>query len=141
MGCRNATDRQTKAAFRFVGDAVKPGQITRLLGIEPSEAHEKGAPVAAHPERKHPTGLWMLKSSLSPDQQLQEHLGELLAILLPKDREVRAVVQTGIAATFYCALFATCPDYDGYFALRPDMLRAIAELGAELEVHVYCLGG
>jgi len=70
--------KEVIVTFRFVGDNVNPDIITAKLGLQPSLAHAKGQVVEKHPEHIYPSGFWELRSSISANRPLEEHLEKLL---------------------------------------------------------------
>jgi hypothetical protein len=76
----------TNAGLNFAGDRLEPGEITRLLGVEPTIAYRKGEIYqrSRGHEIRGRTGLWRLTTRRQLESaELAGHLAYLLAILFP----------------------------------------------------------
>lgn len=110
------------AYFTLVGD-FDPAAISAQLGLEPTESWVKGS---LHPrtQRERQFSRWSLKSRLSPDSALEQHVTDVLAQL---DGHETAVVAASREFNGRMQLV-------GYFFLEYPGLclpsAAVAQLGA-----------
>ncbi len=131
---------QVEVTFRFVGDSVNPKVITSKIGIQPSKTRVKGDVVEKHPDRTHPTGFWGLDSSISPNCPLEEHLRHLLDILDPQASAIKEFSKVGLCPSFFCGFFTAKAEFGTLVKLEADTLKRVADIGAALELHIYCCG-
>ena len=130
---------EIRATLRFVGDNVDPVMITSSIGLQPSRAHAKGDSVKGHPNRIRSTGLWGLDSAISPNCSLEDHLKHLLGVIESRVSIVEELRDIGLSPNFYCGYFAAGAVLRSYIRLETDTLKRIAEIGASLDLHIYCI--
>lgn len=124
-----------KVSFRVVGADVDPEAVTAMLEIMPSSAHARGQPFPRRPERRRPTGAWVLESSLPDTTVVDEQMRQLLAVLEPQEAGVRRVTARGWGVGFLCGFFLDRSQ--GTIDLDPDTVRRMAALGSGLAVYVF----
>jgi hypothetical protein len=75
------------ATLRFAGDALDPGEISRVLKEEPTRAYRKGQrfrPGPRSPEITGKTGVWYFSTRRKiPGNDLADHLDALVRLILP----------------------------------------------------------
>ena len=75
------------ATLRFAGDALDPGEISRVLKEEPTWAYRKGQrfrPGSRSPEITGKTGIWYFSTRRKiPGNDLVDHLDALVRLILP----------------------------------------------------------
>jgi hypothetical protein len=75
------------ATLRFAGDALDPGEISRVLKEEPTRAHRKGQrfrPGPRSPEITGKTGIWYFSTRRKiAGNDLVDHLDALVRLILP----------------------------------------------------------
>lgn len=75
------------ATLRFVGDALDPDEISRLLAEKPTKAYRKGqkfSPGSQSPELIGKTGIWYLSTrNKVGSAELSDHLERLVALIFP----------------------------------------------------------
>jgi hypothetical protein len=128
---------EIKVTFRFVGDSVNPIVITSQIGLQPSAAHAKGEVVEKHPDRIYPSGFWGLESSVPTNRPLEDHLIHLLDVLEPRASAIKELEQTGLVPDFFCGVFIGA-DLEALLRLGTETLGRMVEIGASLELHLYC---
>jgi hypothetical protein len=115
--------------------------VTRSLGIQPTHAHDAGAP-QEHSSRgglwKH--GQWRLESPLPEESDLEAHLAWLLQRLLPVRDRVLEVLESDhrLQANFFCGLWLE--NSNEGLGLTPQTLQGIGSLRAELILDIYYEG-
>lgn len=64
-------------AYFHIRGSFDPDDITRRLGVTPTEIAREGDPVGNIP-KKRPCSLWALHSRLGPTASLEEHVKDVL---------------------------------------------------------------
>jgi hypothetical protein len=124
--------RFTYVGFRIYAPELKPNLVSELLGLEPTHTHLRGDYRHNNPKYtpyKH--GMWSLGSKLTAAEPLSEHLESLLAVLEPKREQLLKLSEEN-EVDFFCSLFS-----QGGLWLSADLLRRIADLGADLSADIY----
>ena len=130
-------ENETHATFRLLGDALDAGEVTRLLGMEPSFARRRGDKYG-NPERPvtSRTGIWALESEKSvASDDLEDHLDFLLLRLGSKSSVVRKLVQDGLTGDILCYWMSGTGQ--GGPVLGADTIRRVADLGVSLNFDFY----
>jgi len=111
-------------------------EITNLLKIEPTEFHEKGAPLSKRNpnSRKREEHLWRLDSQLQQSEPLDKHLKNLIEII-----EIHARGFKKIADCSSCEIFCgfSSGNGQGGFILDHNLLERISKLPLDLVVDLY----
>lgn len=125
------------ATLRVMGDSLIPGEITDLLGAQPSEAQTKGDQLVGRKTgrvRVAKFGMWRLHATdREPedlDGQVQEILGQLTT-----DLRIWADLAERFDLDLFCGLFMDVGN-EGVL-LSPQTLRALGERGIELDLDIY----
>jgi hypothetical protein len=120
---------------------LKPGEISRAFGVEPTRSKTKGVPVLdvdGRPGKVLPThGSWKLeiKTHQTDEWDVGAAIEELLAPL-PKDLEAwRPVFEE---CTLRLSLGLDLRGWNGDFSLRPELLRFLGERQIAVWFDVYC---
>lgn len=126
---------KTTATLRICGEDLKPEEITRLVGTEPTGAWEKGAP--GYKGSPRPQGMWMLESSVVQSASMEAHLAELLS----KTSSSKEIWQD-LCSRFECDLFvgAWMDSDNAVFSLPPRLLEQIGQRGLMLVADLYFVG-
>ena len=122
-------------AYFTVTDSFDPQEITRRVGVSPSESWRQGE---LHPrtrlERKF--SRWSLRSRLTDDRPLEEHIGDVLAQLEQNPSGFTAVAQE----------FQGCMQLVGYFHegypglhFDPTLVQRVAKYGLSIDFDFYNL--
>jgi hypothetical protein len=84
------------ATLRFVGDALDPDEISRVVRQQPTRAYRKGEwyrPGPRSPELVGKTGLWYISTKrIVPSKNLADHLDTLTRLISPfadEDRRLK----------------------------------------------------
>jgi hypothetical protein len=127
---------EVKVYFKITGFDCPPSNITNLIGIEATKTWLKGD--LTHPKAiiKHRQNGWMLQSSLSKDTPLREQIESLLDIVLPRKGVLRKL-PNGSEKSILCAVYSVDGRPD--ISLPADVIIAIAEIGANLDLDLYLL--
>ena len=78
------------ASLRFVGDALDPREISRILGVDATRAYRKGERYCAGPrtgELTGRTGIWLLiTDGLVDSRELKDHVQYLVDLIFRDDQ-------------------------------------------------------
>jgi hypothetical protein len=122
------------ASFRIAGDALRPDQMTAILGIQPTRSGVKGERHSCGHGSVSRTSFWLLKCPLNDSLPLTEHLKWLLDVFEPKYKSINSAAE-GATLMFLCG-FAPGSGQGG-FTLDAKTLQRIAALGVPLSINLY----
>jgi hypothetical protein len=123
-----------KVSFRLRGASFDPDEVTRRLGLEPTDAYRAGEPISRRGLGKHREDGWAIQ--IGPRETLEiapmlRELRDLVGVEPEKLREVctdlglRAVIYIPIEPTSSQAPSAEIPE---------DIIAWAAEFGASIDV-------
>lgn len=95
---------RSKASLRISGSDLEVGEITELMGCEPTFARTKGLPVKPGSNTLFSTGGWSLQANESSPEDLNGQIMELLD-KLTQDLEVWASIGCRFHVDLFCGLF------------------------------------
>jgi Domain of unknown function (DUF4279) len=133
-----ATCERAVAELLIYGVDLDPDEVSRRLGIEPSDAATTGQVLtnSLGLQRVTPIGHWFLSSEEHVDSRdLRRHLDWLLGLLTPRAamlRELQAL--PGLRMHIQCIWWSKYGD--GGPTLWPEQMRGIADLDMELGLEV-----
>ncbi len=120
------------ATLRLIGDELVPDDVTKLLGVEPTEARGKGQEAGGGRVAK--SGIWRLQArSREPedlDGQVQELLDQLTA-----DLNVWRHLSQRFRIDLFCGWFMDASN-EGV-SISPATLAALGARGIELGIDIY----
>ena len=124
------------ASFNLRGDDLDPAEVTRSLGIDPTDEHRKGEDRSG-PRFKGtwPHGWWSLESALPQSEAFEAHVEWLFDKLEPKRGAIQEILQNGCTADLYIGFFSDC-DQVG-IRVSAKLVERIAKLGAHLDLSGY----
>lgn len=123
----------TRVDFMIFSPQLDPDLVTQIMNLPPDHSHHIGDYIDKSKRATHKHGMWSIGSKLSREESFSDHLENLLSIVEPQQEQILKLGQDH-EVKFYCGLFS----YIG-FVLSPDILKRIANLGATLDVSIYCL--
>ena len=126
------------ATFRVLGKELDPDEVTRALGLEPTQSLRSGQLVPTPTRiRRQETGVWLLKSEgRVGSTSLERHLVHLLDLLepgLPALDELRRT--RGLTTDFFCFWLSATGHGGPIFSA--ELLSRVAAIGAELGIDFY----
>ena len=134
------------ASLTLAADDLDPGEVTRLLGVEPDMTRCKGVRWPVPASGKRPArlssvparnGLWSIE--VRPAQAPGCDVAEAVAMLLDRVAAVPPAAWrracAGTSARIFVAL--TLDDYNRGFGFGPALLRRVADLGLDLDLDIY----
>jgi hypothetical protein len=136
----NAGTVVSNAGINFAGERLEPGEITRLLGVEPSTAYRKGEVYKrthGHEVRGR-TGLWRLTTKQRLESaELADHLAYLVEILFPGGSDKFVEPLRALMRKFDLQADVDCFWYGEHGASEPeipeDIRAAFSQIGATIE--------
>jgi hypothetical protein len=127
---------ETYATLRIMHASLDPDEVTKLLGIEPTETQRVGDSLGSIGKRKAALAGWFLctKGVLS-SRDVREHLDRILDEVRGSERAFREFHARGYEVDFACK-WVSAKGHGGPI-LSPPQLCAIGALGAEVWFDVY----
>ena len=95
-------DKWSSASLRIFGEKLRPEQIDAMLGLKATHIHLKGQRRSPRHKAVWRESLWSLRSRLSDDHSIADHLEWLLERLEPK-ADVIKTLSANITLTFSVA--------------------------------------
>jgi hypothetical protein len=118
-----------------------PDEITKELGIQPTETWLKGDPVAISGEGRASNG-WRLSSGLDKHAKFQEHIQALLAVIEPNIQrfvDIGSRFYTEISTAVYMYYHEDSPSSTPWVHLDKKATSVFKRIGAEVDINVYVL--
>jgi hypothetical protein len=134
--------RAPEVIFSISGPAVEPAQLTRLLGVSPSESTPAGTTIGtdldgSEVEVEH-LGSWVLSTGDRVDSPAAEaHVEYVLALLRPHVGALRALANEAELELFLRLPAGTRPPYPRYREFE----AAVRALGAGIDFEAAAAGG
>ena len=133
-----------KVALKFFDFDYLPGQLTKDLGLEPTETALKGQVYHVGPEHKRikktwPWNLWMYEVVVEKNRfwigdQIDEFIDN---IIKPRQEKIKNIIST-CQSEFSIVQYI----YEGCnpgLHFDKDRLKIISDIGAEIDVDIYVL--
>lgn len=124
---------ESSATLCIYGHDLDPDDLTRRLGLQPTEAFRRGF-------QRRPTsrpmahGAWFFRVSEPPPSTVDDQLGKLLLqLVVPSEVWARVVEEFRVRVSV--GLHMSC--WNRGFTLTPTVLAAMAQLGVELDFDIY----
>ena len=112
-----------------------PEDISKLLSITPTVTWRVGESIAGT-IRRHKENGWRLDSPMNRSQEIDEQIKGLLSQLEPKAELLRHLAED-FYSEFSCIIYAY--DYVPSINLSNETLSRMADLGAAIDIDLYCL--
>jgi hypothetical protein len=129
---------ELSVTFTLRGVDLDPDEVTRQLGLQPTESWRAGEPSRlVRPARFYSDNAWRLHSGLPATTDLEEQVKSLLTRLEPVWKAAVALGK-GHYAEFSCVVYSYGGDRPA-ISFDNDVVRQIAELNAALDVDLYVL--
>jgi hypothetical protein len=129
-------DADTLCAYFHVRGSFDPDEITRKVGLSPTETGREGEPVGGT-SKKRQCSLWALHSRLEPTAPLEDHVRDVLD-QLDTSREAFEKISRELGGTM---------ELVGYFrerepgvALEREIVERMARYALMLDCDFYCRG-
>jgi hypothetical protein len=131
---RPSKPEQEPYAYFCVGGAFEPDEITRRLGVLPSETARAGDAIGrAHHKRQN--SLWMLRSRLQRSGDLDQHVRDVLD-QLDTNRSAFAELSRELGGIIVIVGFSR--DYAPAISLEQETVGRLAQYALRLDVEPNC---
>lgn len=125
--------------LRIVGEELAHDEVTRALGVEPTQVRKKG-------EHRSEKSVWsenMWCFEIRPVNQrdwlsLEDGLAALIERFIPMRKRLESHLPAN-KIFIWCGHFTS--SFDGGPTFSPQLLRSLGELGVELVLDTFCEGG
>jgi hypothetical protein len=128
-------EKSSRASLWIGGDTLRPDQISKMLGLEATQSAVKGEHFGSRHIGVRRTSFWYLKSPLSDQLPMAEHLKWLLNVFEPKLDLIRS-----IPADWKVVLFCgySTENGQGGVTFDADLLRRLGNFGITfvLDLHL-----
>ena len=130
----SATEKYEKysATLRIFGNIQDMSVISMRLGLEPTRTRNRGEPIEGRSER-HEHDFWEMTAPVARDRPLEDHFAWLKSRLMPRGSVLRDI-KTALSVDLFCEYRSN--HSQGGFALPPEAMEWLVELGIGLEVAV-----
>jgi hypothetical protein len=118
---------QSVAHFTVVSEEMAPEEICQQLGIKCDSSIVKDAPNPSGRPPRHPFNMAIFRSRLSDTVEMEKHVEDLLARILPVRRGIMDLPKNCVA----CFHFNYKMGSNGGWRLSPSIVRDLAMLGVE----------
>ena len=125
---------KSTASVRFFGDELDPGELTLLLGCEPSKQYQKGDLVAPRRENRRKFGAWIIAAEDGSPEAIDEQLASIFA-RTTQDLQVWQDLASRYEGGAFCGLFMN--ESNEGFSLSLSTLKSLAARGLEIGFDVY----
>jgi hypothetical protein len=128
-------DRST-VTLVLTGEMLVPADVTAMLGVEPTDAWERGSRQGPRsPPRKHGGWLYRIegREGQDPDQ-----LVRALLLRFPEPTEIWVELSRRYTVAIWVGLFAK--NWNRGFSMSPTTVRMIAATAAAVELDLYFEG-
>jgi hypothetical protein len=127
---------RSAAGLRISGDALVPGEISKLLGADPTYCRIKGETWRGKTGRDYVAkmGQWHLEAADRQPEDLDGQVAEILG-KLTKDLDVWRTISSTFKVDLFCGWFMEGGD-EG-LSISPKTMAALAERGIELDICLY----
>ena len=126
---------RVRVSLRVFGDSLEPEEVSALLGRDPTRCHRKGDPMGGEGGAAvEPTGAWILDSSLSERDEIEEHIESLLSSV-SNDSDEWEQLTSLYSASVLCGLFLD--QYNEGVELSPRVAQSLAERGLVVAFDIY----
>ncbi len=134
------TCAQTSVTLRVFADDVAPQEITKIIEIEPSEAHVKGQPkYKRRSDIINKTNGWFLRSDDKVESKdFRRHLDWLIQQLNSRHAALRELTAKGAQIDIFCPWASKTNE--GGPIIDPRQMKVLGELNVEL-VFEFWYGG
>jgi hypothetical protein len=125
---------EVSVSFCIYGDDLKPILLSELLGIEPSQSHQKGETHGVDNRAVWRTGAWIYKVTAKAPVTPEDLVAELLDLMPARPalweelvKDYRVVVRFGLYIEAW----------NREFEISPALVSRLATIGAELDFDIY----
>lgn len=122
--------------FCMSGDYLNPSLCTYLLGVPPTDSHEKGY-IQARSGIPAPTGEWFIEHDWHPCKSLQLEVEDFLCTLYPLKVAIAKCVSRQRLSVSFCIAFEVFDKDYPCLALPVQAIGCLADMGVEFSIDWY----
>ncbi len=123
--------------LRVMAPNLDLSEVTKLLGVQPTFAARRGERTrSGDGEVVHRTSIWSFALPESPEWELTDAIGTLLAAL-PSDRAIWSQPGSKAKLDIFCALYVK--QLNRGVELPPSLMAQLAERGLSLGLDIYAI--
>ena len=131
------TEKFETYAYFWINGAFTTSEITDIIGLFPTEVHEKGDAKKYRPAKAWEESWWKFHSPLRRDEIfIDAHISALLELLESKKdviEKLQSKYETGISCVGYYT------DAHPGFHMNEKMIQSLANLKLSVDFDLYCL--
>lgn len=129
------TCKETYATLRIYGDQLEPDELSRRLGLKPSESQTKGRPTEQ--QGLASVGGWFLSSKRQIESRdVQRHLGWILDQISDREPVLKELQAQGFEMDVFC--FWVSAHGHGGPELSHEIMQRPSSLRLKIGFDVYC---
>lgn len=131
-------NKKITASFRVMGAQLDPDEVSALLEIKPDLCHRRGDPHFGKGGRQYSDfseGLWSFRSDSATCGDVESHVEDITKRLNGRGDSIRRLLAAGLRAEIFIGVIGIVGNYG--FSLRSDIVKAIGELGLEIDFDLY----
>lgn len=126
---------RTKVTLRIFGDKLKPEEITKKLGVEPTTSYAKGEIIKGKKRNRiAKTGRWSLDSKLEAHIGIEEKIRDLIKPILANESYWKKVTSE-CEVDLFCGLFMEAGNRG--FDLSHEIMGKLARLCIHISFDIY----
>ncbi|HYG61076.1 MAG TPA: DUF4279 domain-containing protein [Thermoanaerobaculia bacterium] len=122
------------ASLRVLDAPERHEEIERMTGLRPSHVHLRGDLANEKSGRRWTRDVWGLKSPLSKETSMTEHLFWLWEQVKPHQAYFESLIAAGVRVDVFCGYRSNC-GYAG-FDLNPEAFEIVRALRLPFEISV-----
>jgi len=128
-------DSELRVRLTLTSDREDPGEVTLRTGLQPEKIWRAGDQIGKS-IRKYEQNGWQLGSDRPAEAGFGDHVESLIAKVRPVLPVFRSLKQSWeIELSCAIEVYSSSPELH----LEPDALQVLAELGASIDLDLYCL--
>lgn len=130
----NDDRKWSRAGLRLFSTMLAPDEIGEVLGLQAARSFRLGDPISSRSRGVRPQHGFFVKSGVSADEPLEEHLIALLALIEGVGDRLQSL-RSQVDADIFCGF--SSGNGQGGFTLSPPTLRRLADLELDLILDLY----
>jgi len=131
-----STEKWHAACVRISSKTLNVAEITSMLGIEPTNSHEKGTRMSIRnpKSRIRQESVWILESGINSEEPFDAHLERLVSFIEEKAEQLQRLMPMCYIDIF-CGFFAE--EGQGTLHLRATLLKRIMVIPIDIVIDLY----
>ena len=121
--------------LRIFSDKLTPDQLSSRIGIQHEWAKVKGDPKRPGVPIYHKQNIWAIRSQISRDKPINEHIDDLLKRIIPVIDILKEIsVEQGNYIEFGCILRS---EEEPSLFITKEQIQIISKIGADIDIDLY----